>query len=198
MEMKVILASVFALAALATSVSALTVASGTTQAGDTDNIELVGPDTSIISPGHFSGFGSQPGAEWVWAPGAFANTSHSFSFSFDLTGYDLNTAQLSGIVLVDNTVDILLNGTSFFSLLNQIASNYSTQNPFSTSDTSLFLAGVNEVIFNAADAGGAYGFNASITVSASPASAVPLPAGLPLLLAGLGGLVLMRRRSAAQ
>lgn len=191
--MKSILASILALAALATSASALTVASGTTQPGDTDNIELVGSNTSVATPGLFSGFGSQPGAEWVWAPGAFANTQHSFSFSFDLTGYDLTTAEVSGIVLVDNTVDILLNGTSFFALPNVIAENYATQNPFSTSDMSLFFAGVNEVIFDVADFGGAYGFNASITVTASPASAVPLPAGLPLLLAGLGGLAVLRR-----
>ena len=192
---KLFLAAAVATVTFATNAGAVTVATGTTQAGDTDNIDLVGPATSVISPGQHPSFGSQPGADWVWAPGAFAHTAHSFSFNFDLTGFDLGTVMLSGLVLVDNTVDILLNGTSIFALSDLIVGNFTAPNPFATNVSNLFNAGANEVIFNVADAGGGYGFNASIDVSADAiTSPVPLPAGGALLLGGLLMLHAGRKR----
>jgi hypothetical protein len=54
------------------------------------------------------------------APGGTPQTT-TFTMNFDLTGFDKNTAQLALNFMVDNTVNIRVNGTSIFN--NGTASN---------------------------------------------------------------------------
>lgn len=192
--MKHILSAIALLFALSvTSASAATVLSGTTKIGDTNNITLAGAGTAQATTPP-SNVATIANADWVWGSGGVGSTA-TFEFAFDLTGYNPLNASLTGRVAVDNFVTIFLNGTEIFSLPNLFASNYQTLNAFSTSNGALFTAGANVLRFVARDSWGLRGMTAEVSVSAAP---VPLPAGLPLLLAGLGGLVLMRRRSAAK
>lgn len=77
---------------------------------------------------------------------------------------------------------------------------------FSASNVKVFVNGVKEIDINGTFADGAFGFynfsQASVTYAGLeeevlPPSEVPLPAGLPLMLAGLGAFGYMRRRQAA-
>lgn len=64
-----------------------------------------------------------------------------------------------------------------------------------TADFEQFLVRINGFTGNASSTTISGTTNASITVSAVDLSAVPLPAGLPLLIAGMGAFALVRRRS---
>lgn len=191
-----------ACAVLSTSAHAATVASGATRIGDTGGITLDGPGTSIASDN--SAYNHEDiGADWVWG-GDIETTDHAgFTFAFDLTGYDLTTAVLSGLWGVDNVGSILLNGTEIASLTDVIYANFRSNNVYNISDSSLFSAGLNTVSFLVDDRGGPGAFRATALVEADKLllddngtpSEVPLPAGGLLLVSGLGLMVLRRRFS---
>lgn len=180
-----------AMLAAASSASAATVATGTTQLGDAGGINLQGPGVAT-NANTYRTYTTLAGSNWVWGPGG-ENSTEVFEFEFDMTGYDLSTASLSGLVSVDNTVIVSLNGTEIFSLTDLVASNFRQNNAYSTTDSALFNQGGNTLTFTATDQGAFYGLLANVTVEAETAPAVPLPAGFPLMAAGLGALALARR-----
>jgi len=182
-----------ALALVSTAAGAATIATGVTRIGDVGGINLQGPDAAVA--GSNGGVFAIPGTDNVWGLTQTSFSSAVFEFDFDLTGWDLSTVALSGQIAVDNTVSVALNGTTFFSLPNVLVSNFSVPNSYSTSDASLFNQGGNTVVYTVADAGGPFGFRANVEVTGEPSSpsAIPLPASLPLVLAGLGALGLAGR-----
>lgn len=87
--------------------------------------------------------------------------------------------------------DIVISGLTGFSIAST-----SLSSPFSSGSVSATMTGAGELTFSFNDAKIEPGFEESrqFTVTGTQAPPVPLPAGLPLLLAGIAGLGLMRRR----
>lgn len=181
---------------LATGAQAATVASGVTAVGDTGGIDAQGAAVAIASnnSAYFSG-ATTPASAWVWVGNINTVNNVVFEFTFDLTGYDVTTASLSGLWGVDNTGTIALNGTPIASLTSVVSGNYTALRSYGTSLASLFNAGSNTVTYNMIDNGGPGAFRATAEVTAD-VSAVPLPAGAPLLVGGLALLGWMRKRKA--
>ncbi len=140
-------------------------------------------------------------SNWVWAEDQNENPL-TFAWTFDLTGYDLSSAVLSGFWGVDNNGEVLLNGNLISSLSGTVVSSFNTLTPL-TALNSFFLSGVNTLLFNVENAGtyssgNPAAFRASVSVDATP-SAVPIPATLPLLAGALAafGMVSSRRKRRA-
>ena len=133
-----------------------------------------------------------PASNWVWVENpASDHITYDFTFAFDLTGYDLDTAALAGLWGVDNSGTVDLNGTEV-SFLDFGYDAFQTLTAFTDAGATL-VDGVNTLTFHATNEGGPGAFRASVTVTADVAP-VPLPASLPLLAAGLGGLGLLAKR----
>lgn len=180
-----------ALALFTTTAQAATVATGVTKVGDTGGINLQGAATAVA--GNNTGIATAAGSDIVWGTGGEFSTE-IFEFAFDLTGFDTATAQIMGGVSVDNEAVVKLNGTTLLSLTGAVFSHFTQINTYSHSTAATFNAGANLLTIEATDLGGIWGLSADVIVTADELAPVPLPAGLPLLLAGLGGLALMRGR----
>ncbi|MEY1555991.1 VPLPA-CTERM sorting domain-containing protein [Yoonia sp. R2331] len=190
--MKIFAAAAFAVM-LATGAQAAVVASGVTQVGDTGGINAQGADVAIASNNTaYNNTPTSPVADWVWIGDINNNNNAVFEFAFDLTGYDLSTVSLSGVWGVDNSGTIDLNGTVIATLTFGFPA-FQTVNNYGTMDSSLFNAGANLLTFTALDQGGPGAIRATAIVEAT---AVPLPAGAPLLIGGLALLGWMRKRKA--
>lgn len=208
MKMKSIaLATVLAGIALSPATAATIVSEGTATGSNffvqSATFGPTGADAEVeiaSIPGSYDNNPTTPSSAWVWnLASGFASTSTVvFGYSFDLTGYDLSTASLSGLYGFDNTGTISLNGNTFLTENN--ISNFSSLSSYSTTEQSFFNQGENTVLFSATDVGAPAGFRATIVVEAVESGGenpdvIPLPAGLPLILSGIGAFVLMRRRT---
>lgn len=185
-----------AMLALPLSAEAATVATGYTAAGDGGGIVgIEGPSIAACSVCDYargpSGVAGDPYADWVWIGHNYNVDAASFEFRFDLAGYDLSTAALTGVWAVDNVGEILLNGVVIASLEGDMDSHWQTLHVYEV--VSGFLGGVNVLTFNARDIAGAAGLRASAIVTAE-ALPVPLPPAAALMLTGLAGLAGLRRR----
>ena len=192
-----IFAMAAAIAAITTTAHAATVSSGATSVSNDGGITLDGAGTTVSSY-HRAYNSTDIGADWVWDTHVSDVNSASFTFIFDLSGFDAATAVLSGLWGVDNIGSILLNGVEIASMTDVVISNFSLNHSYGTSDSSLFYEGLNTVNYLAEDRGGQAAFRATVLVEADALvpdqlSEVPLPAGGFLLLSGLGLLVLRRR-----
>lgn len=121
-----------------------------------------------------------------------------FQTTFDLTGYDVSTASITGGVRTDNALlDIFLNATSLG--INSGASEVPFADPSAIplNISSSFLPGINTltVRINNTDCNGCtnpFGLLTNAQVNADP---VPLPAAVWLLGSALGWLWISRRKS---
>lgn len=122
----------------------------------------------------------------------------TFRTTFDLTGFDAPNATITGQVLADNSLVVLLNG-------NQIASatTFTTLTGFASS-AQFFIAGINSLDFVLTNASGPTAFQVSgLTVTAEeivvgPGDGVPEPTTWAMLVVGFGmvGASLRGRKSA--
>lgn len=147
--------------------------------------------TSI--PGVYMPNGST--SSWIWqnASGWPTNVTRTFRTTFDLTGFNPNTASISGFWATDNFgLDILINGIST-SLTN---SDFRSFTPFTIS--SGFTNGVNVLDFVVQDVGFSSGFRVDGVAGTadSVSQAIPTPALLPGLL-GMGAAMLRKRKKKA-
>lgn len=176
---------------LGSAAGAVTVATGGTAVGDGFGIT---PQSGVSVASNNAAYSSEvttPTSAWVWAGDINNTNSNVYTFSFDLTGYDVSTAVLSGKWGIDNIGSVLLNGNLLASLPLTITANFNTLHDYGTSVDAYFNSGLNTLVFDVADDGGAAAFRATAIVEAA---AIPLPAAATLLLAGLGGLAAVGRR----
>jgi hypothetical protein len=182
---------------IATASNAATIATGVTAVGDGGGSDLVGTDVAVPATNTDQNLADIPDAEYVWGPDTSAFSEAEFAFAFDLTGWDVTTVVLSGVLAVDNTALVQLNGSTIANFDQIVTGNFLTPNPYGTTDTTLFADGSNVLTFSVADRGAPLAFAANVEVTGDPlgAAVVPLPASLPLVLAGLGALGLLRSRA---
>lgn len=118
---------------------------------------------------------------------------------------DLSSASNNDFWQHAGTVDEVARGTNLGATGWADRTEYTFDLTFTDSLIEVFVDGVLEISYAGTFGDGAFGFYnysqssvvyAGITADVLP-SAVPLPAGLPLLLAGLGAFGWMRRRQAA-
>jgi hypothetical protein len=125
--------------------------------------------------------------DWI-SPGSSGDTgwpvgTYDYQTTFDLTGLDPSTADLSGKWTSDNNGCIDLNGVST-GICSSFA-GFGTASAFSI--TSGFKPGLNTLDFVVENGGGPTGVFAEISGTASPLSSVPEPS---LSLLGAGGCLL--------
>jgi hypothetical protein len=119
--------------------------------------------------------------------------NYDYRTTFDLTGFDLSSASITGGWGTDNSgVDILLNGVSlgFTTPTNAFGSPLSA-----FTINSGFVAGVNSLDFVVFNGSGPTALRVEMTGSANPVP-VPLPATASLLMLGLAmlGFATLRNR----
>ncbi len=139
------------------------------------------------------------GSRWISYSGSpFVGVGYAtFQTTFDLTGFNAATAQLSGLWGVDNEGDILLNGVSIASLTGTVFSSFDSLHAFSAA--SGFLSGVNTLTFEVHDTGAPMAFRTDSLVVTADVAGVPEPAAWALMLSGFAliGATLRRRPAVA-
>lgn len=154
------------------------------------------PDLSIVDTqlANWLTTPATPGGAWsagkVAIPANWAvNAETAIIYELDggLTGLSNVVASFG----VDNGIFVWLNGTF---LGGHLRPGGVTPGEFTLNIGSVG-AGMNFLQILREDHGGSTGYDVAVTGDAAPASVVPLPAAGWLLLAGLGGLGLMRRKS---
>lgn len=116
---------------------------------------------------------------------------YEYQTTFDLTGFDIASAVITGQWSTDDQgANILINGVS----TGDTASGFTSWSSF-TIDTG-FVEGVNTLDFIVYNASGPTGLRVEMTGTADPA--VPEPATLTLLGAGLAAFSAFRRRRASK
>ncbi|AXI47457.1 hypothetical protein C1J03_16455 [Sulfitobacter sp. SK012] len=203
MNIKIVaLSAVVAFGALGTSAFAATLVNeGTTVGG---NFAEVGGFTAVNVSDPNNNWDESlttPTSQWLWdgqysnqaGSGGTENGTLEWTFDFDLTGYTLETAAITGFAAMDNFGTISLNGNDIFTLTGNTASNYRALASYGTPFAGYFNEGLNTLMYSVSNNNGPGGFRATLNVQADVAP-VPLPAAGFLLMAGLGGLGMMRRK----
>lgn len=166
----------------------VTVEEASTRAGDVNGIVGVdGASTEVSNPAYSTEV-TDPASDWVWILPTEEFATRSWTWAFDLTGYNLSTAAISGRWGTDNSGRAVLNGTEIATV-----GDFQSLSDFDYAG-SAFVAGSNTLTFIASNVTGPAAFRAALEVEAAP---VPLPAGLPLVLAGLAALGIAGRKRAA-
>ncbi len=165
----------------------ITFGTGTTSTLSGGNLTFASTDNTVVG-GRFEGL-----ARFNGSGGAVLLT---WDFGAPVIGFGADFGSGTSIGGTNNALEFSVDGgTTFFDLTAQLGGDSGFRGyvdsaaPFQTvlfrdSDT------VDDQVFRAV-------FNADnlVTASASDIEVIPLPAGLPLLLAGLGAVALLRRRS---
>jgi hypothetical protein len=139
-------------------------------------------------------------SQWIWQNlnGSPINVTRTFRTTFNLTGFDPNTALISGEWAVDNVgVDILINGISTGNTIPYGISAFNRFTDFSITEG--FISGLNTLDFIVRDEGVISGFRVGeISGTASTISepeSVPEPTSTVGLLAlGAIGLGLVLKK----
>jgi hypothetical protein len=115
----------------------------------------------------------------------------AYALTVDLTGFNPDSAVISGIFGTDNDGSIALNGHA--PVATTAFAGFGAPTPFTFTDG--FVAGLNTIAVAFNNGGGPTAFH--VQFSTATASPVPLPGALGLLAGGVTCLGVQRRRRAA-
>jgi len=169
--------------------------------GATDSHWLVNGSTQAIVYDHPS-YLLPADARFVaqLAGGDYTTNPNTYSLTFDLTGLNAATAQLSGQFEADNFASIFLNGHLIAQDIQAtVFQNFQSFTPFSATAAD-FVSGINTLSVVLTDTGKPSAMLISgLSGTADVAGGVPEPAAWALMIAGLGltGATLRRRRAVA-
>jgi hypothetical protein len=160
----------------------------------------VDPHWTVVENGNLSAFvlnNQAPGpyvvtptALWIWqqADGNPGGVTRTLRQTFDLTGFDPTSAQITGRYATDNAGIIQLNGVT----VGVASASFSAFTGFSL--TTNFVAGINTLDFVTTD----FGAPSALIVDQLDLKASPLSTTAPepttLALLALGGAIVVRRR----
>lgn len=194
-----VLSAAFAMTAICAN-AATVVSTGTFDGNTLFVSSSAGPLVGVSDPYYLP---DDADSGWVWDLNDLI-LPVTYTLSFDLTGYDLSTVSISGLWGADNYGTIMLNGGAI-SVIPFGLDAFQSLTAYSGAG-GLLLGGLNTLEFvisngNPGDPNedpGPTAFRATALVTADLA-AVPLPAGLPMLLGALGlmGFAARRRRDQA-
>jgi hypothetical protein len=128
--------------------------------------------------------------------GAYTTNPNTYSLTFDMTGLNIATAQLSGLFEADNFASIFLNGNLLAQdVQGTTLANFQNFTPFSAGAGD-FVAGLNTLSVLLTDTGPPSAMLISGLSGTADVAGVPEPAGWALMIVGLGltGAALRRRR----
>lgn len=140
---------------------------------------------------HPSYFADTATSAWVAGTGnGVDNVVGSFAYELvvDLTGFDPDSAVISGIFGTDNDGSIALNGNA--PAATTAFAGFGAPTAFTFTDG--FVSGLNTLTVAFNNGGGPTAFH--VQFSTATASPVPLPGALGLLAGGIAGLGFLRRR----
>jgi hypothetical protein len=180
-------------------------------------------DFDLLVGEHANGswqYPSNPQAEWIYRIDNLGEFS-TYSFTFDLNGYDPTTASFSVRWMMDNSGYVRLNGTEipesrsgyldwplddqdvYYQHLDTNHYGFQIPNLKSFSNSSYFVNGLNQLDFVVLNGGGPAGLYVEFTASdvtrkndPNP-NPVPEPATMLLFSTGLAGLAATHRRKKA-
>ena len=147
-----------------------------------------GPSPFVtLCPGCLGWIGNVGPAQWVDPDGnGGAAGTFTYTTTFDLTGFDPNTASIAGVFSVDDELaQVLLNGAT---VVGVGGGNWFTLTPFTIS--SGFSFGINTLTFVVPNTGGPGG----LQVSLSGTAATPEPGSILLFVSGIAAFVVRRTR----
>jgi hypothetical protein len=166
---------------------------GTTGVG---NILLSGGATMVdVSNSNYDNSVTTPESDWIWDSASSNGSANplEFTFSFSLVGFDVSTANLSGLWGIDNVGSASLNGNVISDLQVVMNTNFNSLTAIAAGPGSAFFqTGLNVLTFNVANLGGAAGFRASVQVTADETVLVAEPTTLAILGLSLMGLASRR------
>jgi len=189
MSIKYLIAGV--LLAVSSIANAGLILEGGTGSGGAGNIFLSG-DGSVkdVSHGAYFNGATTPASNWVWdlAGSDTAENPLEFTFSFSLAGFDISTAELTGLWGIDNVGSVFLNGNIISNLPSVVGGNFSALHEIYVGPGSeYFVSGLNVLSFEVENRGGPGAFRASVGVTA-----VPEPTTLAIFALGIMGLAARR------
>ena len=156
-----------------------------------------GGSTAIVPDGTIKPWvQNSPTSSWIGSTSA-APGNYTYSTTFDLTGFEAGTAQITGNWAVDNSaVSILLNGLAT-DISYDSGANFAAFTPFTIGSGANFSSGINTLAFtiNNFDDGtnNPAGLNVAMSGTADP-TAVPEPSDIVGTVFALGSVVLLKRK----